>query len=295
MTRRPRPERRRDLEGLLGTDVPDLTQRALPDRHLPVSQLTVGATQPRRAFDQDALDSLAQSVREHGVLQPILVRPVGQQYEIVAGERRWRAAQLAELQEIPVVIREMDDQEARRLALIENLQRDDLNTLDEVDAKLELVSQVLNVPLAETRTRLMQMLREAPGPDHVALDTLFSTLGEQWTSFARNKLKILKWSPLLLDAVRQGLAYTAAQQIAQVSAEHHPGLIALARTGITRAQLREEIRTLQQRASALTPTHQVARHLASTRWLKSLSAAEQKELDGWLSKMPDSIRNKLNP
>ncbi len=293
MTRRPRPERRRDLVGLLGPDAPDLTQPSAPDRLLPVDRLMVGGIQPRREFDQHSLDSLAQSIRAHGVLQPILVRPVGDRYEIVAGERRWRAAQQAELTEIPVVIREMDDPEARRLALIENLQRDDLNTLDEVDAKLELVSQVLNIPLAETRARLMQMLREPAGPDHAALDTLFSSLGEQWTSFARNKLKILNWPPALLDAVRSGLAYTAAQQIAQAPEAQHAALIELAHGGATRAQLREQIRTLQSQASETAPTRQVARLLGSSRWLKTLTAAEQKDLDGWLSKMPASIRKKL--
>lgn len=294
MTRRPRPERRRDLAGLLGSDAPDLTKTATPDRYLPVGRLKVGRTQPRRAFDPQSLESLAHSVREHGVLQPVLVRPAGDHFEIVAGERRWRAAQLAELQDIPVVIREMGDGEARRLALIENLQRDDLNTLDEVDAKLELVAQTLNVPLTQTRARLMQMLREAPGPDHAALEQLFASLGEQWTSFARNKLKILNWPAPLLEAVRGGLAYTAAQQIAQAGAQHHAHLIALVQAGATRTRLREEIRQVQQSAPVRTPVHQVARQLGSARWLKTLTAAEQKDLDGWLSKMPASLRGKMN-
>lgn len=295
MTRRARPERKRDLAGLIGADAPDLTRSVVPDTELMVDQLKPAASQPRREFDQASLDSLAHSIREHGVLQPLLVRRRGDRYEIVAGERRWRAAQLAGLDRIPVNIRDITDAEARQMALIENLQRDDLNTLDEVDAKLELVAVTLRVPLAEARGRLMQMLREEPGNDHAALDMLFATLGEQWTSFARNKLKILNWPAGLLQAVRQGLAYTAAQQIAQVDVQEHDRLIALVRSGATWAQLREEVRALKNERQTHGRADLVARHLSSARWRKSLSAAEQRDLDQWLSQLPDSLQARLLP
>ncbi|OLV17192.1 Chromosome (plasmid) partitioning protein ParB [Deinococcus marmoris] len=131
---------------------------------LPVTLLRPGTGQPRRAFDPVKLEQLASSIRERGMLQPLLVRPVGESYEIVAGERRWRAAQQAGLQEVPVLVRDLTPEEARQLALIENLQREDLNAVDEVDAKLALVALALGVTPVEARTRLLQMLREASMP-----------------------------------------------------------------------------------------------------------------------------------
>ena len=90
------------------------------------------AQQPRKQFDEDALAELAASIAQHGVLQPLLVRPLsGGNYQLVAGERRWRASRMAGLTEVPVVVREMTDQEAAELALIENLQREHLNPMEE--------------------------------------------------------------------------------------------------------------------------------------------------------------------
>ena len=101
-------------------------------RDLPLDQLEGGRYQPRREFDPAALQTLAQSIRTQGVVQPIVVRtlPDGERYEIVAGERRWRAAQLAELETIPAIIREISDDRAVAVALIENIQREDLNPLE---------------------------------------------------------------------------------------------------------------------------------------------------------------------
>lgn len=292
MTRRTRPERKRNLEGLLGQDALDLTRPAHAQRHLPVTDLHAGKGQPRREFDDAALTSLAQSIQTSGVLQPLLVRPAGERYEIVAGERRWRAAQLAGLTEVPVVIRDLSDPEARQIALIENLQREDLNTVDEVDAKLELVAGTLGLTREQARHRLMQLLREPHGPDHEALEVLFQALGEQWTSFARNKLKILNWPSPLLEAVRSGLPYTLAQLIAQVEENQQEALIILAQSGGTRDELKQAIRTLKDEPQ-VSPTQRVARRLGSARWLSSLNDGEKKDLDAWLAKMPASIKRQL--
>ena len=101
---------------------------------LPIADIIASATQPRRHFDAEAMSELIASIRERGILQPILVRPaVNGQYEIVAGERRWRAAAAAQLNEIPVVIRELDDAAAFEIALVENIQRADLNPIEEAD------------------------------------------------------------------------------------------------------------------------------------------------------------------
>ena len=95
---------------------------------LPIHEIVPNREQPRKQFDDEALQELADSIAQHGVLQPLLVRPMPDgSYQLVAGERRWRASQIAGLNEVPVVVRDMNEQEAAELALIENLQREDLN------------------------------------------------------------------------------------------------------------------------------------------------------------------------
>jgi ParB family transcriptional regulator, chromosome partitioning protein len=137
----------RGLSALLGDDLPEESPAAASQRDgrtLPVEYLQTGEFQPRRHFDPEALQALVQSVREKGVLEPILVRQLnGQQdrYEIIAGERRWRAAQTAGLHEVPVIVKELDDQEALEIALIENLQREDLTAIEEAEGYRRLMDQ----------------------------------------------------------------------------------------------------------------------------------------------------------
>lgn len=106
---------------------------------LPLEQIRPAAGQPRKRFDPSAISELSASIAEKGVLQPLLVRPVGSVYEIVAGERRYRAAKAAGLQTVPVVVRELDDQAALEIAIVENLQREDLNPVEEARAFQQLL------------------------------------------------------------------------------------------------------------------------------------------------------------
>ncbi len=133
----------RGLSALIGDEIAAVKNEpaARKDtRTLPVAFLRPGKYQPRKQFDEQPLADLAASVKEKGVLSPILVRPLGpDSYEIVAGERRWRAAQIAKLHDVPVVVREMADGEALELAIIENVQRADLNVLEEAAAYQELI------------------------------------------------------------------------------------------------------------------------------------------------------------
>ncbi|HZV66716.1 MAG TPA: ParB/RepB/Spo0J family partition protein [Telluria sp.] len=136
----------RGLDALLGGDG-DFTQ---PDAgtpsSLPVTQLQAGKYQPRTRMDEGALNELAASIKTQGIMQPVLVRPVGKdaggaiKYEIIAGERRFRAAQLAGLDQIPVLVRDVDDQAAAAMALIENIQREDLNPLEEAQGIHRLIA-----------------------------------------------------------------------------------------------------------------------------------------------------------
>jgi ParB family transcriptional regulator, chromosome partitioning protein len=122
----------RSLASLIGEGADD-TAHGDGQRTVPLSSLKASRFNPRRDFSEEQLEELATSIRERGLVQPLVVRPLGggDRYEIVAGERRWRAAQLANLHEVPVVIRQLSDQEAIEIAIIENVQREDLNAIEE--------------------------------------------------------------------------------------------------------------------------------------------------------------------
>ena len=134
MAERKRPGLGRGLSALMEEVTPAATRTVLP-----LADIVANPKQPRRRFDAAAMDDLVASIRERGVLQPILVRPLGdgpgtaRRFEIVAGERRWRAAAAAQLHEIPVVIRDLDDSAAFEIALVENIQRADLNPIEEAE------------------------------------------------------------------------------------------------------------------------------------------------------------------
>jgi ParB family chromosome partitioning protein len=172
----------RGLDALLGATrpTPNTLQDAAPGSlesrqqgpegeritRLPVEQIQRGRYQPRRDFDPDALRELADSIAVQGVIQPIVVRPVGEaRYEIIAGERRWRASQQAGLAEIPVVIREVDEPSAVAIGLIENIQRADLNPLEEAGALERLLSefglthQQIAEAVGKSRTTVTNLLR----------------------------------------------------------------------------------------------------------------------------------------
>ena len=128
------------LDALLGEEV--LPGQGIDGRFLPLEQVESSISQPRKNFDEESLAELANSIREHGILQPITVRPLASgYYQIVAGERRWRAARIAGLDKIPVIILEADDKKMMELALVENLQRENLNSIEEAEGYYVLLHQ----------------------------------------------------------------------------------------------------------------------------------------------------------
>jgi len=151
-------------------------------RSLPVAFLQPGKYQPRKTFEEQPLADLAASVKEKGVLSPILVRPIGgDRYEIVAGERRWRAAQLAKLHDVPVVVREMADGEALEIAIIENVQRADLNAVEEAMA----YRQLMGAPFGKTQEEVAQQVGKSRS--HIA-----------------NTVRLLNLPPQVLAWLREG-------------------------------------------------------------------------------------------
>ncbi|MBF0255246.1 MAG: ParB/RepB/Spo0J family partition protein, partial [Gammaproteobacteria bacterium] len=133
----------RGLDALLGNNAEDAHEaQEISVGHLPVDLIDRGRYQPRRDFEESGLQELADSISAQGVVQPIVVRPVENgRYELIAGERRWRACQMAGKSEIPVVIREVDDQSAMAMGLIENIQRQDLNAIEEAGALHRLLNE----------------------------------------------------------------------------------------------------------------------------------------------------------
>ncbi|SMB84273.1 ParB/RepB/Spo0J family partition protein [Deinococcus hopiensis] len=223
---------------------------------LPLASVVPNPRQPRRTFDEASLRQLAESIRERGVLQPLLVRPLSEErYEIVYGERRWRAAKLAGVETVPSLVRDLSDEEAELVATVENLQREDLNRYDEVAFKLRLIARLFGTTSQEAAQRLKE-LRSDPSRDleQVAqLVALFTQLGrEQWLSFVTNGLPVLNLPEVLVQAVQGGtLEYSKALLIARAPQEHQPALLRSAVDDqVTHLELREQISALKRRSSS---------------------------------------------
>ncbi|PZW45453.1 ParB/RepB/Spo0J family partition protein [Pseudomonas sp. URMO17WK12:I2] len=170
----------RGLDALLGgNSVDTLEQEAVKAdtrelQHLPLDLIQRGKYQPRRDMDVTALEELAQSIKSHGVMQPIVVRPIGEgRFEIVAGERRWRATQQAGLDRIPALVRDLPDEAAIAMALIENIQREDLNPIEEAMAlqrlqqEFQLTQQQVAEAVGKSRVTITNLLRLIALPEEV--------------------------------------------------------------------------------------------------------------------------------
>ncbi|MBO5007147.1 MAG: ParB/RepB/Spo0J family partition protein, partial [Clostridia bacterium] len=138
-----------------------------------ISEVEPNPDQPRKAFENEALEALAESISQHGIIQPIVVRPRDGMYIIVTGERRWRAARMAGLSEVPVMIIEADDKKAAELALVENIQRKDLNPVEEAQAYADLIEEYsytqeeISKKVGKSRSSIANSLRLLDLPDAV--------------------------------------------------------------------------------------------------------------------------------
>ena len=200
------------------------------EKLLSIESIKLPSSQPRRYFDSQAMQALVQSVKTDGILQPLLVRPLGEEkYELVAGERRYRAAKEVGLTEVPVIIRDLTQQQALRVALVENLQREDLNPVEETEGILQLLSHHLEYDLEEVVRLLYRMQNDVQRMnDNVIIHhetqivvKVFSELGRMsWESFVSNRLGLLKLPSDIQEALRRGqIEYTKARAIAKVKDE----------------------------------------------------------------------------
>jgi len=160
----------RGLDALLGNPTSNETEVSGAETeqllHLPIEQIQRGQYQPRRNFDSTALEELAESIKSQGLMQPIVVRPIsGDSYEIIAGERRWRAAQLAMLPDMPVIVKVVSDQTAMAMGLIENIQRENLNAVEEATAlnrlqsEFKLTQQQVAESVGKSRATVANLIR----------------------------------------------------------------------------------------------------------------------------------------
>ena len=225
----------RGLGALLGDDV--LKAESTGSLYLPISQVESCSSQPRKHFDEASLAELADSIREHGIIQPLTVRKLASgYYQIIAGERRWRAARLAGLQEVPVIVMEADDRKAAELAMIENLQREDLNPMEEALGYQALIQQY-----------------------HMTQEEAAARVGKSRPAVA-NSLRLLELDPSVQQQVVEG----------RLSAGHARALVPLSPALQVRAA-----GTILQGGLSVRQTETLAKRLAAEKKAKRSPAANQ--------------------
>ncbi len=236
-----------------------LDKRLKSGARLPLSALRPNPHQPRKRLE--GIEDLAQSVREKGLLQPLLVRPLGEgRYEIVAGERRYRAAMAAGLSEVPAVVLEVSQEEARALALVENLKREDLNPYEETVALLDLLALRQGTSREEAARllqNLLQLEKRKSGLSHdvvgqrEAVEDGFRTAARMdWRSFVQHRLPLLRLPDELRAALEEGsIPYSAALELKKVKDEKaRKTLLEEAKAGLAVQELRRRVRALSEKS-----------------------------------------------
>lgn len=217
----PKPIQPKAATVTLATSAPAPNDRGL--RTMPLAWLQPGAYQPRRSFDEEAIKGLAESIRERGILEPLLVRPLSDMkdaFEIIAGERRWRASQICGLHEVPVIVRDITDREALEFGIIENVQRQDLSPLEEAEGYQRLIEEfsytqeTVAKTVGKSRPHIANMLRVLTLP--TAVKQMIAdgdlTLGHARTLVtAKNPMELAK------EIVRKGLNVRQAENLAKTS------------------------------------------------------------------------------
>lgn len=227
-------------------------------RTVALGSIQLRPDQPRKYFDPVALEELTNSIRDKGVLQPVLLRPTDDGYELVAGERRVRAAREAGLDAIPAIVKQLSDDEIHELALLENLNREDLNPLEETDSIVQLLSLYLNAGVDKVTEVLRSLFDESRGrtgntgvssEDKEIARAFFNRVGRlQPSSFYSHRLPLLKLPEDILELLRRGdLEYSKARLIARVKDERkRRDLLNRALEGASRQEIQTEIRALNK-------------------------------------------------
>ena len=268
-----------------------------------ISKIRLPSNQPRRYFDPEKLQQLTDSIKQHGILEPLLVRPLQQgEYELVAGERRYRAAKTGGLETVPITVRELSDQEAVQLALVENLQREDLNPVEETEGVLELLTLTVGCSREEISEALTQMATaQKKGIDlsgnvsrqvEAIANILESTIHLTPESFRTSRLPLLNLPSEILDSIRQGkLEYTKARAISRVKDEQQRQqlLQSAIKQSLSLAQIKQRIKELTVVSKPELPTMS-DRLVLISRKLKGLTdPKKQKRLEKLLQDLESLI------
>lgn len=282
---------RRELEKLTGLDnlFGDDEEKSLSDSTLPLSQIILPPSQPRRYFDPLKLKSLADSIKEVGLLEPIVVRKIQEdKYELVAGERRLKACEIVKLEKIPVVIIECDEKKARKLRLVENLQREDLNAYEETIGILELLAEELDIDQETVVKLLYEMNNESKGNSNHnvmvseegrVIQDVFSKLGKiTWQSFVANRLPLLKLHLDIQTALQKGeIEYTKAKEINRIKNddERQKILNKASAESLSLSEIRVLVgNILQQQSESKPPSHNQEQKEKADRIYKALKKSK---------------------
>jgi ParB family chromosome partitioning protein len=308
MKPQPNPERLK-LRNVVLFNENDSPQNSTTPNTIPISKIVLPNQQPRRYFDPEKMITLVESVRHHGILEPILLRSLDNDtYELVAGERRYRAAKEVGLDAIPAVVRQMTPEEALQIALVENLQREDINPVEETEAILQLLVFKLNLSVDEVSAQLYRMRHIARGevgqnvltsPEYdEAIVSVFSSLGFKWESFITSRLPLLKLPSEILDVLRQGrIEYTKAQAIAKVkdAIARQELLDRSIDQGLSLVQIRELIAALPQPQSAKQDQNKLKIQVDTTlRALKKSSVWSDPKKQKRLEKLMQEIESLIS-
>ncbi|MCC0037200.1 MAG: ParB/RepB/Spo0J family partition protein [Hoeflea sp.] len=222
----------RGLAALIGEIDQPIQSQSKPavsaDRTVPIEHVSRNPRNPRRSFDPADLEDLSRSIRQHGIVQPVMVRRAGEdRYEIIAGERRWRAAQMAGLVDIPVIVRDVDDRTALEIAIVENVQRADLNALEEAQGYEQLIAQYgytqndLGEVIGKSRSHVANSLRLLKLPDEVR-----QMLADGALSAGHARAIVSTSDPVRLarKIADEGLSVRDAEKLAQKDAEQAANL-----------------------------------------------------------------------
>lgn len=252
-------------------------------KELPIEFLQRGKYQPRRDMHADALEELSESIKAQGVMQPIVVRPIGNnRYEIIAGERRWRAAQLAQLEKIPAVVRDVPDEAAIAMALIENIQREDLNPIEEAVAlkrlqdEFELTHQEVAEAVGKSRTAVTNLLRLLNLNEE--LQTLLEH-GDLEMGHARCllSLELQQQSQIAREIVAKGLSVRQAEALARRAQQNAKPQIS--------PSIDPDIKKLEEKLAEHIGVPVMLQHSAKGKGKLTLKYNSLDELDGILERL----------
>ena len=264
----PYAEIKKPVSLLFGNNVSQETETNSSTNQISITQIKLPSSQPRRYFDSRKLEELSRSIQTLGILEPLLVRTLaGGNYELIAGERRYKAALMAGLTEVPMVVREMDDATTSQVRLVENLQREDLNPLEETEGILELLALQLNQSPEDVVSLLYRMQNSAKGKltqnvlgnsETLTVQSVFDGLGTiSWQSFINSRLPLLKLPQDILEVLRQGqVEYTKARAIAKITDEQNRTelLTEAIEYNLSLNEIKQKVKAIQQQSESESPS-----------------------------------------